>query len=183
MPRGGGVRSVLVFFDSLNGLKMLVVVQMLALAAFMFDLLLDIRVGAAPVHILVEALVLIALMLGLWLGVRQLRVHLAKVRLRESAVAAASGELANVVAQRFQEWHLTSAEADVALFALKGFDTAEIAELRHAAPGTIRAQLARVYAKAGVPSRAALVASFFEELLEIPDHLGPPRPGHTPLPH
>lgn len=99
----GSGRSFIAFFDSLNGLKMLVVVQMLALAAFMFDLLLDIRVGAAPVHILVEALVLIALMLGLWLGVRQLRVHLAKVRLRESAVAAASGELANVVAQRFQE--------------------------------------------------------------------------------
>jgi DNA-binding CsgD family transcriptional regulator len=51
-----------------------------------------------------------------------------------------------LVTQRFAEWGLTAAEADVALFALKGFDTAGIAELRGAAHGTVSAQLAQVYA-------------------------------------
>jgi DNA-binding CsgD family transcriptional regulator len=176
----GPLGSFGAFLDSLNGLKMLVIVQLLALAAFLIDLLTDLRSGVAGAHVLVETLVFIALALGLWLGIVQLRRHLARIRLRDSAVAAASGELAGVVALRFQEWHLTSAEADVALFALKGFDTAEIAELRHAAPGTVRAQLARVYAKAGVPSRAALVASFFEELLEIPTGHGAAPPALPP---
>jgi len=67
---------------------------------------------------------------------------------------------------RFAEWKLTPAEADVAMFALKGCDAAAIAEMRGAATGTVRAQLARVYAKAGVSSRADLVSLFFDDLLD-----------------
>jgi DNA-binding CsgD family transcriptional regulator len=61
---------------------------------------------------------------------------------------------------------LTAAEADVALFAIKGCDAAEIAHLRGAALGTVRAQLTRVYAKAGVNSQSALVALFLDELID-----------------
>jgi DNA-binding CsgD family transcriptional regulator len=86
-------------------------------------------------------------------------------RRAEAAVSAASGALAEVIAARFAGWGLTAAEADVALFALKGFDTGEIADLRGAAAGTVRAQLARVYAKAGVSNRAGLIALFLEDLL------------------
>lgn len=60
---------------------------------------------------------------------------------------------------------LTAAECDVALFALKGCDAAEIARLRGAAQGTVRAQLSQVYAKAGVTSQAGLVSLFLEDLL------------------
>ena len=59
-----------------------------------------------------------------------------------------------------------AAEADAALFALKGGDVTEIAALRGAAPGTVRAQLARVYAKAAVKSQSGLMALFIEELVE-----------------
>ena len=52
-----------------------------------------------------------------------------------------------------------------ALFALKGCDVAEIAQLRGAAQGTVRAQLSQVYAKAGVTSQAGLVSLFLEDLL------------------
>jgi DNA-binding CsgD family transcriptional regulator len=51
------------------------------------------------------------------------------------------------------------------LFALKGCDAAEIAKMRNAAQGTVRAQLSSIYAKAGVSSQAALVSLFFDELL------------------
>ena len=40
------------------------------------------------------------------------------------------------------------------------------------AAGTVRAQLARVYAKAGVRSQSALIALFMEELVETADGEG-----------
>jgi len=73
--------------------------------------------------------------------------------------------LSGVVSASFVTWHLTAAESDVALLALKGFETQEIADLRHATAGTVRAQLARVYAKAGVESRSGLQGLFLEDLM------------------
>ena len=66
---------------------------------------------------------------------------------------------------RYSEWGLTGAEADDAMLALKGFNTEEIARLRNAAAGTVRAQLARIYAKAEVRSRAGLIGLFIEDLM------------------
>ncbi|MBN8831328.1 MAG: hypothetical protein J0G94_12075, partial [Sphingomonadales bacterium] len=86
----------------------------------------------------------------------------------ETAVALAKGALGDLIQLKFVEWHLSPAEADVALFALKGCDIAQIAALRGAATGTVRAQLARIYAKAGVASHSALVAVFVEELIDSP---------------
>ncbi|MBN8838736.1 MAG: hypothetical protein J0I25_00855, partial [Sphingomonadales bacterium] len=40
------------------------------------------------------------------------------------------------------------------------------------ATGTIRAQLARIYAKAGVNSQTSLIALFIEELVEPTIHAG-----------
>ena len=51
------------------------------------------------------------------------------------------------------------------MLALKGLDVAEISDLRGAAAGTVRAQLARIYAKAGVSGRAQFAAFFVEDLL------------------
>ena len=84
----------------------------------------------------------------------------------ERRCAAARGAMSDLVRQRFLDWQLTGAEADVALFALKGFDAAEIAHLRGAASGTTRAQLARIYAKAGVHSQVGLIALMVEDLVD-----------------
>jgi DNA-binding NarL/FixJ family response regulator len=72
------------------------------------------------------------------------------------------------MAVRFQEWGLTPGEGDVALFALKGCDVAQIAELREVATGTVRSQLSQIYSKAGVTSQAMLVSLFIEDLLDAP---------------
>ena len=48
---------------------------------------------------------------------------------------------------------------------LKGLDFASIAKLRNAAPGTVRAQFKRVYAKSGVSNRAQFVLVYWEELM------------------
>lgn len=149
---------------------MVVALQAVATAFFLFDALADVRADGLTAHVLVEALIALALLAGVGLGLAQLRALLARAERDSQALAAASGALADLVQARFRHWGLTPAEADVALLALKGFDPADIARLRGSAGGTVRAQLAQVYAKAGVGSRAALVSLFFDDLLDgLPD--------------
>jgi DNA-binding CsgD family transcriptional regulator len=117
----------------------------------------------------------IALLVAVVLGSLQVRSLIAAARRDETAVAAAQGAMSDLITLRFAEWQLTAAEADVALFALKGCDITEIAALRGSAAGTVRAQLTRVYAKAGVDSQSGLIALFLEELIALPDQ-GPSAP-------
>ena len=68
--------------------------------------------------------------------------------------------------ERFNAWGLTPAERDVALFAIKGLSTAEIAGLRGTSEGTVKAQSNAIYRKAGVSSRSQLLSLFIEDLLD-----------------
>jgi DNA-binding CsgD family transcriptional regulator len=71
----------------------------------------------------------------------------------------------DLLAQRFEEWALTPAERDVALFAIKGMSLAEIATLRATSEGTVKAQTAAIYRKAGVSGRPQLLSLFIEDLM------------------
>ncbi len=151
------------------GISILVALQALACAFFLSDLVGDVMADGIGVHLVIEGMAAIALLVAVVLGALQVRHLIAAARRDEAAVAAAQGVLADLMTLRFEQWQLTAAEADVALFALKGCDIAEIAGLRGSAAGTIRAQLARVYAKAGVESQSGLIALFLEELIALPD--------------
>ncbi|HOB12854.1 MAG TPA: hypothetical protein PK680_04855 [Novosphingobium sp.] len=142
-----------------------VVVQAVAAIFFVADALGDVAEDGVTGHIVIEALIAFALLAGVFLGAWHMRTLLIEARRREQALAVAKGALAGHIAARFRDWGLTAAEADVALFALKGCDAGEIATLRGAAQGTVRAQLSQIYAKAGVSSQAGLVSLFFEDLL------------------
>ena len=91
----------------------------------------------------------------------------------ESGLRAARGEMADLIDAFFTDWGLTPSEREVALYILKGFDNSAIAKLRGAAQGTVRAQTAKIYAKAGVASRAELISLFMEELLAGPASADP----------
>ena len=143
-----------------------VVVQALAAVFFVADALGDLGEAGFTLHIAIEGLIAFALMAGVILGAVHTRLLLAEAQRREAALTVARGALAEHLSTRFAQWELTPAEADVTLFALKGCDAAEIAQLRGAAQGTIRAQLSSVYAKAGVSSQAGLVSLFLEDLLD-----------------
>ena len=80
----------------------------------------------------------------------------------------ARGAMGDMIDGFFERWGLTPAEREVGLFALKGLDNESIAALRGVAVGTVRAQTARVYAKAGVTGRSQLMSVFIEELLAEP---------------
>jgi len=151
-----------------TGISVLVALQALACAFFLVDLVGDVAADGIGAHLVAEGMAAIALIVAVVLGALEVRSLIAAARRDETAVAVAQGALADLIQLRFEEWQLTAAEADVALFALKGCDIAEIAALRGSAAGTVRAQLARVYAKAGVDSQSGLIALFLEELIALP---------------
>lgn len=84
----------------------------------------------------------------------------AQERLRRASVA-----FLDLLEERFTEWSLTPAERDVALFAIKGMSTAEIAVLRTTSEGTVKAQTNAIYRKAGVSGRSQLLSLFIDDLM------------------
>jgi DNA-binding CsgD family transcriptional regulator len=83
----------------------------------------------------------------------------------EARLRAASGAFMDLLTERFRDWGLTRAEADVALFSIKGLSTAEIAALRGTSEGTVKAQTNAIYRKAGVSGRSQLLSLFIEDLM------------------
>lgn len=107
----------------------------------------------------------LGLILGLAMGAMVLRRSLRATRVAEERLARASAAFMDLLAQRFDEWGLTPAERDVALFAIKGLSLAEIATLRATSEGTVKAQTAAIYRKAGVTGRPQLLSLFIEDLM------------------
>ena len=146
-------------------LAAVILLQGIAVIFFASDALADAVSGAAFVETAMEAFVALMLVVGLGMGILQLRALMGDLTEKSRALDIARGHFSRVVEAQFDHWALTPAEREVALFALKGLDAAEIATLRGAASGTVRAQLTRIYAKSGVSNRAQLAAFFVEDLL------------------
>ncbi len=92
------------------------------------------------------------------------RAHKRRQRL-EMQLKAASGAFMDMLNEKLNEWGLTPAEQDVALFAIKGFSTREISEMRNTSEGTIKAQTNAIYRKAGVSGRPQLLSLFIDDLM------------------
>ncbi|MCA0210648.1 MAG: hypothetical protein LCH74_16425 [Proteobacteria bacterium] len=154
----------------------IVALQAVAAAYFVTDGVEDVLQQASKgfsLEITMECLVALALLAGVVMGSRYIRRITGELRWKEQLLANARGALGEHIVLRFAEWGLTPGEGEVALFALKGCDVAEIARLRNSAPGTVRSQLSQIYAKAGVGSQAMLMSLFIEDLLDA----APPRAG------
>ena len=122
---------------------------------------------------MMEMLAAVGLILGMVFGAL---VILQLVRERNEAnerLRRASGAFGDLLLEKFEEWRLTPAERDVALFAIKGMSTAEIAGLRNTSEGTVKAQTNAIYRKAGVASRAQLLSLFIDDLVaeDLPEPL------------
>jgi DNA-binding CsgD family transcriptional regulator len=146
-------------------LSSFLVVQTLGTVFFVGDVIGDLREDPASVHFIFEAGVTFVLVLGVLFGAWTLRRTIELLRAQDAALDVARGALSEVIEAQFAAWALTPAENDVAFLALKGLDVAEIAAMRGAAQGTVRAQLTKIYAKAGVSGRAQFAAFFVEDLL------------------
>ncbi len=109
------------------------------------------------------------LVVGVVLGAILLRRAIVDRREAETRLRRASGAFMVLLAERFAEWGLTPAEKDVALFAIKGMSTGEIAALRSTSEGTVKAQTNAIYRKAGVSGRSQLLSLFIEDLMRDED--------------
>ena len=109
------------------------------------------------------------LVVGLVLGGVALRRAFRDRNAAEARLRRASGAFMVLLAERFAEWGLTPAEKDVALFAIKGLSTGEIAALRNTSEGTVKAQTNAIYRKAGVSGRSQLLSLFIDDLMRDED--------------
>ena len=107
----------------------------------------------------------VGLVLGLVIGALMLRRALRDRNRAEEQLRRASGAFMELLQERFGEWGLTPSERDVALFAIKGMSTAEIAALRSTSEGTVKAQTNAIYRKAGVNGRSQLLSLFIDDLM------------------
>ena len=145
-------------------------VQAICAAFFVWDILSGvIGLSTQPLswqlREVIEIGAALGLLLGLAMGGLVLRRSLRATRAAEEKLARASAAFMDLLAQRFDEWGLTPAERDVALFAIKGMSLAEIATLRSTSEGTVKAQTAAIYRKAGVSGRPQLLSLFIEDLM------------------
>jgi len=150
----------------IKSLVFLLVIQAMAAAFFVGDVIADLTFVGFDAHLILEAAVSLALVLGLLFGIREVRRTIESAQRNEEALAIVRGALVDVMESYFDAWHLTSAERDVAMLALKGCDINEISTLRGVADGTVRAQLSRVYSKSGVSNRTELISIFIEDLID-----------------
>lgn len=117
-------------------------------------------------HEFLEVGAALGLVFGAVLGGIVLRRSMRRQKRAEEQLRQVSGAFMELMQARFVDWGLTSAERDVALFAIKGLSTQEIASLRGTAGGTVKAQTNAIYRKAGVTGRSQLLSLFIEDLMD-----------------
>jgi DNA-binding CsgD family transcriptional regulator len=148
----------------------ILLIQAVCAVFFVFDILTSVLgIRTTPVSWeLREAMEIgasLGLILGLVVGGLMLRRALRERHKAEERLRRASGAFLDLLDERFAEWALTPSERDVALFAIKGMSTAEIASLRSTSEGTVKAQTNAIYRKAGVSGRPQLLSLFIDELM------------------
>jgi len=82
----------------------------------------------------------------------------------EDKVNRASDAFEDMLAAYFDQWSFSSAERDVTRLLLKGCSVAEMAEIRNAKEGTIKAQTNSIYKKSGYSGKTQLLSALLEDL-------------------
>lgn len=151
-------------------IALLLVLQAICALVFLADILLSAfgfypRPLAWNTRELLEMGAGIGLLLGMILGAVLVYRAARDLRRAEARLEKASAAFVDLLNTRFDQWGLTAAERDVALFAIKGLSVQEMARLRETSEGTIKAQTASIYRKADVTGRPQLLSLFIEDLM------------------
>ncbi len=144
-------------------------------AIFFGDVVQDIRELSAltwSAHTWLEVAGVFALGFGAGLSLWEYRRLLRRNTQVELALGTASGAFQQTIEYHFDQWGLSPAERDVALLSVKGATIPEIARMRSTCEGTVKAQNAAIYRKAGVSSRAELITVLIGGLIEGVDITG-----------
>jgi DNA-binding NarL/FixJ family response regulator len=141
-------------------------VLLAAAAFFAYDIGRDAFVLAEwDLHLLAETLIFAAVLTALALDLRRMVAMRRQLAMRDERIARLSGELQQIMEQKFDAWGLSPSEADVALLLIKGLSMREISQGRNVKEKTVRAQASSIYAKSSCPGRHELAAHFIEDLL------------------
>lgn len=148
----------------------MLLVQGVCAGVFLVDILMSIF-GFYPLPLawstreLMEMGAGIGLLLGLVFGGILVWRAFADLHAAQTRLDRASSAFMDMMNARFEEWALTAAERDVALFAIKGLNVQDIARLRETSEGTVKAQTAAIYRKAGVTGRPQLLSLFIDDMM------------------
>lgn len=157
-------------------LKYVTVFLVISVVFFFFDLADDVieRVLAKSgptwmdlLHLLFELCTIAALILAIRIMLRQMAWLQEQNDRQSQSLRFLRGEMDSFVGRKFDEWQLTPAERDIAMYMLKGLSVADIAAARSTAEGTVKAQTSNIFRKTGVASRMELMSLFMDEFLDI----------------
>ena len=147
----------------------LIVVQSICAAIFLGDIVADLWMPDAMEtegrHAFIEAIATLGLIAAIAVEGRILMWLLRRKAHLEDSLRSAQGAIQEVIDAEFTAWGLTPAERDVATFLVKGLSTAEIAQMRGSAEGTVKAQLNAIYRKSGSANRSELMSLLIDTLM------------------
>jgi len=137
-----------------------------AMLFFAYDIVTDLQDdGESILHIVIEALVFVAISTVLFVELRRVSRLKIKVHQELDRNARLSGELLAVMRRQFADWGLSPSECEVALLLIKGLSMKEISAARDVKEKTVRQQATGIYAKSGYAGRHELAAHFIEDLM------------------
>lgn len=151
-------------------LPFVLIIQVVCAVFFVGDILISIfGIRVEPInwqlYEFIEIGAAVGLTVGVIVGVAALRQALERTEKAEKSLRFAQAAFHDLMEEHFDAWDLTPAERDVAMFAIKGLSTTDMAALRGVSEGTIKAQTASIYRKAGVNGRPQLLSIFIDDLI------------------
>jgi len=150
-------------------LGLLMAVQLACALFFVSDVASDLMEDGGAIifdwHLIFETVATAGLLIAIAIEGRFLMDLLRRKARLEKSLHQASAEVYAVIEAQFEEWRLSPAEHDIAMFLVKGLGTQDIAEMRGSAEGTIKAHFNAIFRKAGVHSRAELLSVLIDRLL------------------
>lgn len=162
------------------------VFQLISSSIFLFSLWGDVLfIRSQPLPYVVEEITQILASIGLIVGpiitILFIRRSQAVIRRLDQQIGAVSGDFETQVQGMFRDWELSQSEAEITIYAMKGFSNAEIGEMRGTSVATVKSQMNAIYRKSNLANRQQLIAFMVEELLDGVDVPGN-QSTHDPTP-
>jgi len=150
----------------------MVAAQVLSAGFFAVDVIGDLAnrglIASRDWHLDFEILATVSLCAAIVFEMKYILNLLRRKAHLELSVSIASTAIHDVIEAHFDKWQMTPSERDVATFLVKGLSTAEIAEMRGSAEGTIKSHLNSIYRKSGTRNRAEVLSLIIDSLMDGP---------------
>jgi len=114
---------------------------------------------------MIQMLASIGLVLGFVTTTLFLKSSMRRLRTMRRQIDVATGNFESHIDEVFASWDLSPSEEAVAVYAMKGFSNAEIADLRGTTASTVKSQMNAIFRKSGLTNRQQLISFLVEEMM------------------